>query len=698
MIMLTDTPAARIKYDGHVLFDNSNTGTSYFYSSGKASGGSSIELIDNKIPADDKHFFSPGNSLRLSWNSVRDGSWEYTIDVPQWRGRNLFFNGDTLSLMVYSEKTVEAASLPSVKLADINDNESSVYKLPGNIPAGKWMKIKIPLKEITGNNFNHSVIKHIKILQNERDESKHTLYVDNIHIYNSAGSSEPRAPSGLTAKGYSRHVDLKWDKTENPGILYHIIYRSEDNVNFIPAGIQRCEFNMYSDYTGESGKTYTYKIKAVSIDGSESEFSGGASAATKEMNDEELLTMIQEAHFRYYRDGAHPDAGLALENIPGDENLVAIGASGLGLMTIPAAIERGFITRGEGINRVKEILTFLNKADRFHGAYPHFLDGRTGKTIPLFGKYDNGADLVETAFLMQGLLTLRQYFKNENDIYKDITKLWEEVEWDWFRKESNSNFLYWHWSPDYEWHINHPLIGFNETMIVYLLAIASPTHPVPADMYYSGWAGQSPEALDYRKWGQSEYGINYSNVHTFYDTKLDVGIGTGGPLFFLHYSFMGFDPRNKKDKYTEYFSNSKNITLINYRYCIDNPGNYKGYSDSCWGLTASDDPWGYKAHSAAPHDDNGTITPTGALASFPYTPEESMKALKYFYYEKGKELWGVYGFKDAFNDSQNWSANIFMGLNQAPVTVMIENFRTQLLWNLFMSNEEIKKMSAQLFK
>jgi hypothetical protein len=271
--------------------------------------------------------------------------------------------------------------------------------------------------------------------------------------------------------------------------------------------------------------------------------------------------------------------------------------------------------------------------------------------------------------------------------------LWESVEWDWYRRSPDSDFLFWHWSPDYEWHINHPLVGWNETMIVYLLAIASPTHAIPADMYYSGWAGQSDRAVHYRRnWGNTREGDHYLNGNTYYGIKLDVAVGSGGPLFFTHYSFMGFDPRGKRDRYTNYFNNNRNIALINQAYCKENPGSYIGYGENCWGLTASDDPWGYKAHEPDIRMDNGTVTPTGALASFPYTPEESMKALKHFYFDLGNVLWGFYGFRDAFNLSQNWVADIYMGLNQAPITVMIENYRTGLIWELFMSNPEITTM------
>ncbi|RYD70451.1 MAG: hypothetical protein EOP53_25400, partial [Sphingobacteriales bacterium] len=335
------------------------------------------------------------------------------------------------------------------------------------------------------------------------------------------------------------------------------------------------------------------------------------------------------------------------------------------------------------------------KADRFHGAWPHWLYGETGKVRP-FGQKDNGGDLVETSFLIQGLLAARTYFDKDNSkekkIRTTITKIWEDVEWNWYRRTPDNKFLLWHWSPDKEWIINHSLIGWNETMVTYLLAIASPTHSIPAPMYYSGWANQDVQGQEYRKaWGGSNDGYLYSNGNNYYNIKLDVGVNNGGPLFFTHYSYLGYDPHFITDKYTNYFTNNQNIARINHAYCVDNPGKYKGYSDSSWGLTASDGPHNYSADEPILRQDKGKIAPTGAISSFPYTPTESMKALKNYYFNHGKFLWGEYGFKDAFNLSQNWSSNLYMGLNQAPMVVMIENYRTGLIWKLFMKNTEINK-------
>jgi hypothetical protein len=414
------------------------------------------------------------------------------------------------------------------------------------------------------------------------------------------------------------------------------------------------------------------------------------------MSEKELLDMVQEAHFRYYWEGAEPNSGLSLENIHGRRNMIASGASGFGIMALIAGTERGFITRDQSVERFERITSFLQKAEKFHGAFPHFIDGITGRVEPFFGKRDNGGDLVETSFLVQGLLSARKYFNRDNPkertIRNRIDSIWKNIEWDWYRREENNPFLLWHWSPDQGWTINHKLIGWNETMITYFLAIASPSHGVPAGMYYSGWASQSEEAQRYRSaWGQTEEGKHYTNGNTYYGIHLPVGVSNGGPLFFIHYSFLGLDPRKMKDAYTDYFTNNRNIALINHRYCTENPEDHEGYGADAWGLTASDGLWGYSADEPVPHADHGKITPTGALASFPYTPEQSMQALKNYYRNYGHFLWGEYGFRDAFNLQENWCSEIFMGLNQAPVVVMIENHRSGLLWKLFMSHPDVQR-------
>jgi hypothetical protein len=343
-------------------------------------------------------------------------------------------------------------------------------------------------------------------------------------------------------------------------------------------------------------------------------------------------------------------------------------------MTIPVGIARGFITRQEGAQQALKVVNFLSdKAEKFHGAFPHWLSGTTGKALA-FSTKDNGADLVETAFLMEGLLTLRAYFDGtdatETAIRSGVTALWEGVEWDWFTR-GGQNVLYWHWSPDYDWQMNLQIRGWNEALIIYVLAAASPTHPITKEVYDKGWAA------------------NVRNGRKYYDITLPLGEAYGGPMFFAHYSFLGLDPRKLSDAYANYWEQNVAHARINHAYCAANPKGYYGYSERCWGLTASDYPGGYIASS--PTNDKGTIAPTAALASIPYTPEESLAALEYFYYHLGNRLWGEYGFYDSFSLEDRWFATSYIAIDQGPIICMIENYRTGLLWDTFMTDPDVRR-------
>ena len=391
------------------------------------------------------------------------------------------------------------------------------------------------------------------------------------------------------------------------------------------------------------------------------------------ISDDDLLTKIQQQTFRYFWDYAEPTSGMARER-NGSGDLVTTGGSGFGLMALVVGMERGFITRQEGVQRLGKILTFLERADRFHGAWSHWVNGVSGKVIP-FGANDNGGDLVETSFLVQGLLTVRQYLNpsesTESALITRINALWEGVEWDWYRRDSQ--MLYWHWSPDKNWIMNMPIRGWNECLISYVLAASSPTHTISKSVYDNGWA----------QGGGIRNGQSYEGV------TLPLGSSWGGPLFFTHYSFLGLKPAGLSDAWcSDYFLQNKNHSRINQLYCVRNPKKFVGYSTDCWGLTASDNQSGYSAHS--PTNDLGVITPTAAISSLPYTPQESMNAIRFFYYTLGDRLWGDYGFYDAFNLTEGWTASSYLAIDQGPIVVMVENHRTGLLWNLFMSAPEVQ--------
>jgi hypothetical protein len=400
----------------------------------------------------------------------------------------------------------------------------------------------------------------------------------------------------------------------------------------------------------------------------------------KNLSDSALLDLVQKQTFRYFWDFAHPVSGMSRERSNntfgyGDE-VVTTGGTGFGIMSVIVATERKWISRDTAAKFLLRMVKFLSKADSYHGVFAHWLHGATGKTIP-FSRKDDGADLVESSYLFQGLLCARQYFNADNNIERELRNrinwLWNDIEWNWFTN-GGQEVLYWHWSPNNGWAMNFPVRGFNECLIMYVLAASTPNekYVVSPAVYHRGWA-------------ESNF---FKNGKEFYGIKLPLGFDYGGPLFFSHYSFLGLNPRGLKDRYADYWEQNKNHTLINREHCIKNPNKFKGYGADCWGLTASDTYNGYAAHS--PTEDLGTISPTAALSAFPYTPEYSMQALKHFYFKLGDQIWSEYGFVDAFNESKNWVAKSHLAIDQGPIIVMIENYRSGLLWKLFMSCNEVQ--------
>lgn len=392
--------------------------------------------------------------------------------------------------------------------------------------------------------------------------------------------------------------------------------------------------------------------------------------------DEELLEQLQRQTFRFFWEGGHPVSAMAPDRCTRDANasndLVVTGGSGFAAMAIIVAAERGWVTRDAAIERLQCMIDVLVRARCYHGALPHFLNGRTGETIP-FSRKDDGGDLVETSLLMMGLLCVRQYFDRNNApeqrLRNMIAWLWEDIEWTWYTQ--GRQLLYWHWSPNNGWALDHEIHGWNECLITYVLAAGAPRYAIDPLTYHRGFAS----------------GRHFSNGRSYYDIELPLGPPYGGPLFFTHYSFCGLDPRGLKDRYANYWEQNVRHVRINHAHCSVTPAKFAGYGPDCWGLTASDDPAGYDAH--APDNDNGTLSPTAALASFPYAPREAMAALRHFLTVYGEKLWGRYGFVDAFCPTKNWFADTYIAIDQGPIVIMIENYRSGLLWKLFMSAPEV---------
>lgn len=395
--------------------------------------------------------------------------------------------------------------------------------------------------------------------------------------------------------------------------------------------------------------------------------------------DEVLLDLVQRQTLAYFWDFAHPASGLARERSNRARSYdfmetAASGGTGFGIMAMLAGAERGFLSRADVLDRLLTIVDFLERAETHHGVFPHFLHGETGKTIP-FTEQDDGGDLVETSFLIVGLLCARQYFDGtapkEANLREAVDRLWHAVEWDW-HTQGGREILYWHWSPNHGWAKNHAVTGWNECLITYVLAAASPSHPIAPAAYHNGWTDSTV----------------FRNGETYHGIELPLGPPYGGPLFFSHYSFLGLDPRGLRDRYADYWQQNVAHTLINRAHCIANPHGHDGYGASCWGLTACDGDSGYGAFH--PENDRGVIAPTAALSAMPYTPEESMAALRHFHDDLGGRIWGPHGFFDAFNLGKDWVDDGNIGIDQGPIVVMIENHRSGLLWELFMGCDEVR--------
>lgn len=511
----------------------------------------------------------------------------------------------------------------------------------------------------------------------------HSLGSIMVSLAVACNSPGEKSESTLEAEGYDRHVELKWPKNESAK-SYQVLV-SADGENYTNRAT--LEDTIYMDFVNDLGSNLSLNYKVVALDGSGEEIQvNTGEAKTQDFSDEELLDMVQYYTFRYFWEGAEPTSGLARERIhmdgvypENDRNVVTTGGSGFGIFGILAGIERGWVIRQEGADRFEKIADFLTNADRFHGVWPHWIEGETGKVKP-FGKDDDGGDLVESAFLMQGLLAVREYYKEGNDQEKNIAKkidqLWQEMEWDWYT-QGGQDVLYWHWSPQYAWEKDFKLEGYNECLITYVLAASSPSHTVSAETYHKGWARNGNITTQNEAFGHPLI-LRHNGAEEM-----------GGPLFWAHYSYIGLNPKGLSDKYANYWDLNKNHTLINQAWCVENKDGHKGYGEDLWGLTASYTTDGYSAHH--PENDLGVISPTAALSSFPYTPDESMEVLKNLYYNYGEKVFGRYGFYDALSPEHDFYPERYLAIDQGPIVAMIENHRSGLGWKLFMAAPEVRE-------
>lgn len=483
----------------------------------------------------------------------------------------------------------------------------------------------------------------------------------------------------IEARGYDSHVELRW-KSVPKAESYDVMMVDADR-SILRAQTQNL---FYLDFINDVGLNRDFSYKVVAYDGKGKKIAETpvATAAVRNFDDDRLLEMVQEYTFRYFWDFADPISGLAFERSNDSRaNCVTTGGAGFGIMAMIAAVENGFVTRRQAVDRLLKIVGSLEKFTRFHGAWAHWYDSSTNKPYS-FSVKDNGGDLVETAFLVEGLLAAKGYFdasdKTEKELGQRIEKLWREVEWSHYTQGQPA--LYWHWSAEYGFEMNHQIKGYDETFITYILAAASPTYPIDKRVYDNCWVNHK----DGEFFCQS----------VFYDTFLPLGkrMQLGGPLFWIHYSYIGLCPKGLRDAYADYWEQNRRYTLVNRAYCIDNPCGWRGYGEGFWGLTACDAlPHGYGAHSPGAGADRGTVAPTGALSSMPYTPQESMEVLKNLYRNHGRLAFGPLGFYDAVNFSVSGrnTTYSYLAIDQGPIVTMIQNHRNAAIWRAFMKNGDV---------
>lgn len=516
-----------------------------------------------------------------------------------------------------------------------------------------------------------------------------SLLVSIILMFNSALAN---ATAGLTGQAYDQHVELHWDEQNNEAAVYKL-YVS------VAGGAWQLRLTTEEtstlDFIGELGSNLSLQYKLTRLQDNKEIELDQINLSTRQFTDEELLEMVQAYTFRYFWQQDDTNEGWAEERIPNnDGDIVTSGGTGFGVLALITGAERGWASREAVVSRLLSLTRSLQTVETFHGMWAHWY--KDGKVFH-FSKYDDGGDIVESAFLIQGLLTARQYFSEDNHAEKqlrnDITQLWNNMQWDWYtryEKGTGEKVLTWHWSKKYGWKMNHRIRGYNEALIVYVLAASSPTYSINADVYHEGWAA-----------GDSGHNT-FKNGKEFYGYTLPLGPAKelGGPLFFAHYSYLALDPRGLQDRYANYWQQNQNHSLINRAYAIDNPKNWQGFGDDFWGITAGDMlPKGYMAHS--PGKSRGTINPTAALSSMPYTPQESIEVLKNLYYQHGKQAFDMMGFYDAINLSVSKNAKkqvrkTYLAIDQGPIVAMIENYRSGLLWKYFMRDQDVQRGLTKL--
>ncbi|MFH1258213.1 MAG: glucoamylase family protein [Elusimicrobiota bacterium] len=401
------------------------------------------------------------------------------------------------------------------------------------------------------------------------------------------------------------------------------------------------------------------------------------------LTDDELLELVERRAFDFFWEEANPSNGLIKDRAnnftPDDYAVASIASVGFGLTAICIADARGWISSEEAYDRVLTTLrTFRNGGvESVEGFFYHFLDMNTGQRA-----WDCELSSIDTTLFLAGALYAGRYFRG-TPVETLAREIYEQVDWQWMAHNRSNYFVDMGWQNPTDGFLNIYWNSYNEGILLYFLAIGSPTHPIDSDV----WKFIGRPVGSY-----GEYNFVYVGQNS---------------LFAHQYPYLWLNLKNRKDgKGYDYFDNSRKATLANRQYCIDNQASFSTYGTNSWGITACDGPDGYKAYTAPPTGslikDDGTIAPTAAGGSLIFTSTESIAVLRNFYQtysETTNRLWGRYGFSDAFNlsvSSAGWFGQDVIGIDQGAILLAIENYRSGLVWDDFMKIDCIQTAMSKL--
>jgi hypothetical protein len=677
-----------------VWFENSNLPVRYSNSHVSYQGDSWIKNREHQLPVSQSVFFTPNNALELQYTSGANGKWIADIQYP--RSQLLELKEDMIvSFKLFVQSETSVSELPALEFIQSDSLTSGVIPLNRFIKGferNKWLSIEIPFKKIVLEDLKAG-IQTIRFVQNSLDKKEHILFIDQIEIMPSKVPQSPLTSAAVlsTATGYEKHVDLTWKLPLTPSIRYVKIYRSLDNENYNAVAIRPIFVKKYSDVVPENERTYYYKVTWVDYNYQESPFSNFLEVKTEKMSDEDLITMVQKANVNYFIDGEEFNSGMQLKDITNQSSLVSVRNTGAGIMALISNVKDDFERKEQLFKRLEKIISFLEKAESVHGAFPELMNGRTGKAGK--DKEDSNqlvVNLESTGLLMQSLLVAKEYFNQSNEAERQlrarIEKLWRAVEWNAFMKENNP-YLYSEWSTHEGLNTGTPLSGLGK-LYLYIMALASPEFHIEVDSYLHVLENplkirnhevsledsllieenpeETPSILHYK--GVDYYTVSFINGNIYYGTPLAVG-HVDDQLDDILFGFMALDPRDKQDEFANYFENIKNLIQIQHRQSLENIVTWSSIK----------------------------LNTAKGVAIYPFNKALALENIKKYYLEHADILWTEYGFVREIDFKKNRIVYPKDDLSNALNIIMINNGQSGLIWQLFSQEPGISEVVKTLF-